>query len=454
MGADATSIDTWTPRIRNDAQGHPVISSFCTLATTQNFVSPFDLGVECALVLLVHQRYPFATVTSTRSSDLGGYAALTSSFLSLHPFGAPELLSFATAPEPEAQELDPIMKNPLMCNPDVIRSVAAFVCDEAHLFFTLVCTEWKEAWGRRPKFTRAITSSCTVMLLPYCFDCGLGRTKEVCDAIASLGNVELLECALNHGCNWSFSTQAAAAEGGHLGMLQWAHEKGCEWNWWTCDRAARAGRLDILEWAHANGCPWAEATCSAAAAAGHFSILQWLKKEKCPWDVDTCSEAASAGHLEILQWARKHGCPWDKDTCSAAAAGGHLEVLQWARGHGCPWGADTCQQAASGGHLAVLQWARSHSCPWDRNTTTHAKYHGHEEIYDWAVANDCPLDPAIVSAENKPLSPHAIHRLIVWERFAGRRGRHWAGRGAEHSREVLFNRSMEEGSDSSMEDEW
>ncbi|CAM9686416.1 unnamed protein product, partial [Scytosiphon promiscuus] len=63
--------------------------------------------------------------------------------------------------------------NPLDTKVDIVACLAEFVDDEDHLFFTGVSSLWKEAWGQRPRITRAIADHTTVSQLACSFASGL-----------------------------------------------------------------------------------------------------------------------------------------------------------------------------------------------------------------------------------------------------------------------------------------
>lgn len=334
--------------------------------------------------------------------------------------------NFAACPHdlqrPGAEEIL-LRESPLTSNIEISRDVLAqFVEDDQYFFFASVCRAWREAWPQnRPKVTRAITSYTSVSQLQCSFDCGLKRTKAVCNAAAAAGNLEALRCArgkspllqpTQHGksdeatavrvtrrgscilhvaqlgwrklglavamttrkscrrqqdlCPWDLTTTAEAAAGGHLIAVQWLRENGCPWDWQTCARAAKGGYLKILQWCRANGCPWNEHSCSEAAAGGHLHVIQWARSQGCHWGTGTTFAAARGGHMNTLRWLVARGCPWDKRTCGGAAWQGHGQIVRFARENGCDWDAGTCCGAAFSGSLSLLQWARAEGCPWDK----------------------------------------------------------------------------------------
>ena len=182
------------------------------------------------------------------------------------------------------------MAKPLVSK-DVILNLAGFVDDEQYLFFASVSTAWKEAWGLRPKVTRAVTPYTTVPQLVQSFRGGLEQGEAVCEAATSLGRLDLLQCARSFGCPWPDAVYSIAAKGGHV---------------------------DIMTWARANGCPFEKDTCHVAAGAGHLMALQWAHANRCPANEDTCYRAAVGGHMKLIWWLRSHGCPWDEKTCYGA----------------------------------------------------------------------------------------------------------------------------------------
>ena len=235
---------------------------------------------------------------------------------------------------------------PLHTNRDVMTVLAELLSNQ-HLFFAGVSKEWRHAWGKRPKTTRAITAETSPSQLQWSFDGGLGKYSRIRQHLAEhiaehCGGVDVLRCAYLNGCPIPEKACFKAAARGKLEMVQWALGGGCGWREVLCRAAAAGGSLRILMWAHANGCPWDETTCSEAASSGNLDILRWARVNNCPWDEETCSKAAGGGHLGILQWARDRGCRWDETTCSEAASSGYLDILRWARSKGCPWGDRTC----------------------------------------------------------------------------------------------------------------
>lgn len=307
------------------------------------------------------------------------------------------------------------MDNPLW-NTDIVSNVLAFVDDEEFLFVAVVARAWRECWGGRPRWTRAVRAETSEAQLLSSFGCGLRRSAAVSGALARLGKLQLLQRAHQAGCpltdrssrggvtgglsvEWAMGSGftwrgerddacAAAAQGGHLRTLQWLRENGCPWNSLTCRRAAEEGHLHVLQWARIHGCPWDGFVCAGAARGGRLDVLQWARANDCPWDSRTCTEAAREGHLEILQWARVNGCPWDSWTCAGAAQRGHLDVLQWLRANGCPWDGTACTGAAEGGHLGVLKWARANGCPWERSECVRvAEMYKRSSVLEWATNN-------------------------------------------------------------------
>lgn len=182
--------------------------------------------------------------------------------------------------------------NPLDANVDIVRCLADFVHDEQHLFFAGVSTLWREAWGRRPTSTRAITEHVTPSQLSWSFSCGLRKRAEVCEAIAGFGKLEVLKRARELKCPWGRSTCIAAATNGHLEVLMHARTSGCAWSKMVCSQAARGGHFEMLKWARSYGCYWNSWTCQMAAGAGHMEILQWAHENKCIMSSHTCKSAA------------------------------------------------------------------------------------------------------------------------------------------------------------------
>lgn len=319
----------------------------------------------------------------------------------------------------------PRRENPLTPNIEICRDVLAeFVGDDQYFFFASVCRSWREAWPQnRPKVTRAVTPHTSLSQLRCSFECGLKRTKAVCNAAAAAGNLKALRCARGKSlllppppaqddkldetkavsvtgcssrvlqvamsgwrklslamattsrtscsrqqdlCPWDPTTTAEAAAGGHLRAIQWLRANGCPWDWQTCARAAKGGHLNTLQWCRTNGCPWNEDLCSEAATGGHLHVIQWARSEGCPWGTATAFAAARGGHMNTLKWLVARGCPWDKRTCGGAAWQGHEHIVRFARENGCDWDSGTCCGAAFSGSMSLLQWARAEGCPWDK----------------------------------------------------------------------------------------
>eukprot|EP00904_Undaria_pinnatifida_P007971 jgi/Undpi1/4303/HiC_scaffold_17.g07669.m1 len=253
-------------------------------------------------------------------------------------------------------------------NGDVMALLAEFLSNQ-HAFFAGVSKQWRNAWGRLPKTTKAITADTSVSQLQWCFDGGLRKRPMLCEHIAEHCGVEILRFAYFDECEVPLKACFNAVARGRLEMIQWALGALGQYSGWReslCMAAAAGGSLRILKWARANGCPWDHFTCSEAAGSGNLDILHWARENNCPWGTGTCTKAAEGGHLDILQWARAHGCRLFNHTCSAAAGSGHLDILQWARSENCPWDTHTCSHAAEGGHLGVLRWARAHGASGTR----------------------------------------------------------------------------------------
>lgn len=230
------------------------------------------------------------------------------------------------------------MLNPLTSNKIVVNHLMEYADHNQYLFFATVCKGWSRSWGGRPATTRAVSTGTSVSQLSYSFDCGLRRTKGVCETATKLGRLDLLQCAVLNDCPFGKMVCTEAALRGHLGIVWWARMYGSHWD---------------------------ENTCSAAASGRHLKILQYCREHGCPWDAGTTASAARCGSLSVLKWARENGCQWDEDTCTSAAFGGNLEILMWCREQGCGWNEETSAVAAARGHMDILQFCLENGCPWD-----------------------------------------------------------------------------------------
>ncbi|CAB9520993.1 ankyrin repeat protein [Seminavis robusta] len=60
----------------------------------------------------------------------------------------------------------------------------------------------------------------------------------------------------------------------------------------VCNAIATVGNLTVMKWAQQQRFAWDETTCWHAAKNGHLEMLQWLRENGCPWDKWTCTQAA------------------------------------------------------------------------------------------------------------------------------------------------------------------
>lgn len=287
-----------------------------------------------------------------------------------------------------------------------------------------------------------------------------GPCKEVCAAIAEVGNLELLRWARAEGfpwepCMFGASVFTSAAPLGNLELLKWAHENGCPFQEervgsfrtlpglpilrWLNEvssgelfpiqvlsrlirSAAKQGKLEIVQWAVENGCPWTRWISASAASGGQLELIKWTRENGCPWDEETSAEAAGGGHLTLLKWLHENGCLLNEKTCSSAARNGHLEVLQWARSQGCPWNANTTKNAASNGHLELLVWAVTNGCRWDSCCCDLAARGGHIAVIQWALGNGIAWIPDWLSKDPETVqvcNEEAAMQLLRLTRKAG-----------------------------------
>lgn len=116
------------------------------------------------------------------------------------------------------------MSNPLVTSADVPSHVAEFVGDDQYFFFAPVSRGWKNAWGERPRATRAVTVDTSVNQLVCAFESGLRRRiaagpSNLCFAIAKLGRLDLVQVLRERDCPWDEDVCTQAAEFNHLAFL-------------------------------------------------------------------------------------------------------------------------------------------------------------------------------------------------------------------------------------------
>lgn len=186
----------------------------------------------------------------------------------------------------QALSLTCLMTGAVTASPDITSYLAGFVDDKQFFFFASVSKQWRKAWGHRPTFTR-VTADTSVSQLILSFECGLGRTSELCRTVAKLGRLDLLRCARALGCPLNCpKICAAAAFGGHLEVLKWLRASGCPWNEWTISQAARGGHMDVLRYARSNGCSWDEWMLWGTAEGENMEVVEWAKDEGYLWKID------------------------------------------------------------------------------------------------------------------------------------------------------------------------
>ncbi|CAM9976802.1 unnamed protein product, partial [Scytosiphon promiscuus] len=118
-----------------------------------------------------------------------------------------------------------------MTDADILSGLTDFVSEKQFLFFALVCSSWRAAWGSRPTLTSRTSPDSTVAQLRNSFDCGLPTNRlAICKALALHGSLETLQYARERGCPWNEFTCCLAAARGHLRILQWLRENGCPWD--------------------------------------------------------------------------------------------------------------------------------------------------------------------------------------------------------------------------------
>lgn len=130
--------------------------------------------------------------------------------------------------------------NTLVGKVDIISHISTFTADDQFLFFGSVSTDWRRAWGKPSKTTKAMAADTSVSMLEDCFACGLGDSSAVCENAARLGRLDLLQCARAHFCpfgetctvayKFAHNTRTQKHYLAYTSLFRWARAKGYAWN--------------------------------------------------------------------------------------------------------------------------------------------------------------------------------------------------------------------------------
>lgn len=308
-----------------------------------------------------------------------------------------------------------------MDNPDILRIIKDFIGDKDYIGVAPLSLLWKEAWGDRPRKSRAIGQETTPTRLLLAFETSIPKTGKLTVNAVRTGNLEILRICRENTCPWDAWTFSAAAKAGNMEIIRYLKDNGCPWNEWACSQAARWGNMDILKFLIDNGCPWDEWMCFDAARGGHVDILKYLETQDIEFDEHTMAGAARGGCIETIEFLMDEGCPRDKGAIHCAARGGNLKILKmfiidwneyeetlaqieeeqdaekiedfiFEHGDGTPWDQHTMEAAAEGGHIDILKFLKAEGAVWNIETLMKAIPGGHLDAVKFLVGDGCPRE--------------------------------------------------------------
>jgi len=250
---------------------------------------------------------------------------------------------------------------------------------------------------------------------------------QVCQAIASHGNLDLLVWAIQL-FPWDGQVCVTAAENGHFHLVKWIIENDhvishndvvqcvshiIDYNKldmleYFCDKypdihddialiAARSDNIKILEWADQNG--WSIETTqiyNVAYVAMHINILFWVHKKDPTLTIslDELVYAAMCNNFQALKWldeqirTRYKIYPTNSKICYYAVINGNAEMLRWALNKGYSHNLHNNQilflVAACTGHLDVVKILHNFDNPVNKKFCINVTKYGHLEIIKWA----------------------------------------------------------------------
>lgn len=139
---------------------------------------------------------------------------------------------------------------------DILSLVVEFTNEENYLFFS-VNKAWMNAWGNRPKTTRALTNETTENQFIYSIENGLGRSQFIIDTCVRMNRLDLLKICLLYFNYGTFDNVCYCAScEGNFRILKWGKKMNFNWGVYTCDTLFLRGRYTILKWAIQNGQNW------------------------------------------------------------------------------------------------------------------------------------------------------------------------------------------------------
>lgn len=344
-----------------------------------------------------------------------------------------------------------------MDNCDVLSQIFDFCGDEKFLKIAPVSKTWYASYGKRSRYTKAITRYSTIEYISTCFEQGLSKSSYLTEETSRFSLIEELAYCIDQGCEISPHACEIAAEMGDTYMLEflqgfpdvfdgkkifkiasisnkiqvikWAIQKKIEYSEDAVCNACLYGNLDILILLISSGfmlkASKHRTPCGLAIQGNHMHVVKYLIQESlknntgCAFEAQSLAYASLNGNLDMVKLLKSFGFTWivpptyfgvDHYVISEAARGGHLEVIKWMKQEGCPWGTSTFREAAGFGNIELMTWIRDNGCIFDESSVIYASANGKLDALKWLRSNGCPWDIRAVFAS----AYHEDRSVLGW----------------------------------------
>jgi hypothetical protein len=328
---------------------------------------------------------------------------------------------------------------------DVLSQIFDFCGDEKFLKIAPVSMTWYKSYGKRSRYTKAITKYTTVENISKFFEQGLCKSPYLTEETARFSLYEELVYCIEQGCEISPHACDISAEMGNIGILQflsgfpnvfdgknifkiasisnkiqvikWAIDNKIEYSEDAVCSACLYGNLDILILLLSSGfllkASKHRTPCGLAIQGNHTHVVKYLIEDAlknntgCAFEAQSLAYASLNGNLEMVKLLISFGFKWivpptyfgaDHYVISEAARGGHLELIKWMKQEGCPWGTSTFREASGFGNIEMMEWIRDNGCPFDESSIIYASSNGKLDAVKWLRSNGCPWDIRAVFA--------------------------------------------------------